>query len=126
MTEPQRYSVAQMEDIDPVRCPCGWARRAFASESDGSASFHIVEIETDSRTHWHARQTEIYHVLEGEGWIELDGARIPARPGTTVKIRPGCRHRAVGKLRIINVVVPAFDPGDEHFDDEAGSELARP
>lgn len=116
MTERRRYDVVDMNEIDPVRCPCGWARRAFGAGLDRSASFHIVEIEADSRTHWHERQTEIYYVLEGEGFIELDGERVAARPGTTVKIDPGCRHRATGKLRIVNVVIPAFDPTDERFD----------
>jgi hypothetical protein len=31
-------------------------------------------------------------------------------------IKPGCRHRAVGKMRIVNVSIPAFDPKDEWFD----------
>jgi hypothetical protein len=31
-------------------------------------------------------------------------------------IEPGCRHRAVGNLKIINVPVPKFDPEDEWFD----------
>ena len=30
---------------------------------------------------------------------------------------PGCRHRAVGRLKIINIPIPAFDSGDEWFDD---------
>ncbi|WP_256200338.1 hypothetical protein [Verrucomicrobium spinosum] len=38
---------------------------------------------------------------------------------TSVMIRPGCVHRAVGKLRIINVPMPPFDPADE-FEVEAG------
>jgi hypothetical protein len=28
-------------------------------------------------------------------------------------IPPGCVHRAVGNLRIINVPMPPFDPADE-------------
>jgi len=28
----------------------------------------------------------------------------------------GCRHRAIGKLRIVNIPVPAFDANDEWFD----------
>ena len=28
----------------------------------------------------------------------------------------GCHHRAIGKMRIINVSVPAFDREDEWFD----------
>ena len=57
-------------------------------------------------------------ILEGEGYLELDGERVPVRPLTAVFIRPGCRHRAVGKLRILNIPVPAFDPADEFEDDE--------
>ena len=35
---------------------------------------------------------------------------------SSVLIKPGCRHRAVGDLKIVNVPVPAFDPEDEWFD----------
>jgi len=77
---------------------------------------HIVDIEEDSRVHYHKVMTEHYIVLEGEGHIELDGERFPLRPMMSVMIRPGCRHRAVGKMRILNIPVPAFDPDDEWFD----------
>ncbi len=30
--------------------------------------------------------------------------------------QPGCRHRAVGKMKIVNVSIHAFDPEDEWFD----------
>ena len=30
--------------------------------------------------------------------------------------KPGCRHRAVGKMGIVNVSIPPFDPEDEWFD----------
>jgi len=55
--------------------------------------------------------------LEGEGQIELDGEVIPVKPMTTILIKPGCRHRAIGEMKIINIPVPTFDPSDEHFDD---------
>jgi hypothetical protein len=35
---------------------------------------------------------------------------------TSIFIKPGCRHRAVGKMRILNVVIPPFDAEDEWFD----------
>jgi mannose-6-phosphate isomerase-like protein (cupin superfamily) len=60
--------------------------------------------------------TEIYLILEGEGFMELDGELIPVNPMTSIFIKPGCRHRAVGKMRIVNIPVPAFDPSDEWFD----------
>ncbi|MDX1565322.1 MAG: cupin domain-containing protein, partial [Phycisphaeraceae bacterium] len=99
--------------------PCGASRRAFTEDPDGAGSLHVVEIQEDSRVHYHKKQTEIYYVLEGEGHIELDGRRFALRPGHSVLIKPGCRHRAVGRLKIINVSIPAFDPTDEWFDDGA-------
>jgi mannose-6-phosphate isomerase-like protein (cupin superfamily) len=112
------YSVAQLTEIPPVACPCGQARRAFSHPENSLATLHLVDISIDARTHYHKRMTEIYLILEGEGFLELDGQRIAARPMTTVMIHPGCRHRAVGNLRIINVAIPAFDPTDEWFDEE--------
>jgi mannose-6-phosphate isomerase-like protein (cupin superfamily) len=63
-------------------------------------------------------QTETYFVLECEpgAAIELDGERVPVQKGVAVMIPPGVRHRAVGKMTILNVVVPPFDPADEWFD----------
>lgn len=110
------YLIAQLNEIPPVRCPCGFARRAFGGSPEAVASLHVVDIEQDSRTHYHKKMTEIYLVLEGEGQMELDGELFPVKPMTAIYIRPGCRHRAVGKLRIVNIPVPAFDPNDEWFD----------
>ena len=75
-----------------------------------------MEISANARTHYHKRLTETYVILEGEGFLELDGERIPVKPLSTIMIRPGCRHRAVGKMKVLNFVVPAFDPEDEWFD----------
>lgn len=92
------------------------SRRGFATPENAVATIHLVDISIDARIHYHQRMTEIYLVLEGEGFIELDGERIPARPMMSVLIRPGCRHRLVGRFRIVNVAIPAFDPADEWFD----------
>jgi hypothetical protein len=48
--------------------------------------------------------------------MELDGRRVPVKPLTAILIKPLCRHRAVGRMRIVNVSIPAFDPEDEWFD----------
>lgn len=109
--------IEQLDSLEPTRCPCGWARRAFADGGGSVASMHLVTIEADARAHYHRRMTEIYLVLEGEGEIELDGVRHPVKPMTAIYIPPLCRHRAIGRLKIINVPVPAFDSADEWFDD---------
>ena len=112
----KQYEVAQLDALEPRRCPCGWTRRAFASPDNLVATIHLVEIEEDAQVHYHKRLTEIYLVLEGEGYLELDGERVPVKPLSAILIKPGCRHRAVGRMKIINIPVPAFDPEDEWFD----------
>jgi len=102
-----------------VSCPCGTSRRGFLEEGKGTCSLHLVEISKDSRAHWHERLTEVYYFLEGEGHMELDGVLHQVRPGMAVLVLPGTRHRAVpGKwpMRILNFVVPGFDPSDERLD----------
>ena len=113
----KNYAIAQLDEVDGVPCPCGTSRRAFGEVDEAVASMHLVKISQDSRAHYHKEMTEIYLVLEGEGEIELDGERFPVKPLTAIYLKPGCRHRAIGNLRIINVPVPPFDPEDEWFDD---------
>jgi len=60
--------------------------------------------------------TEIYVVLEGEGMLELDDETVPMKPFTTIMIKPGCRHRAIGTFKILNIAIPKFDPTDEFSD----------
>ena len=106
------YTIAQVDELSAVRCPCGFAKRAFA-KTNSPASVHLVEISQDAQAHYHKKMTEIYLVLEGEGHLELDGELVPVKPMTAIMIRPGCRHRAIGRLKIVNIAVPAFDERDE-------------
>ena len=112
----RKYSVVNLDEVTPVPCPCGMSRRAFTDDPDKIASLHVVDISIDAKTHYHKKLTEIYYILEGAGQMELDGELVDVGPGSTVLIKPGCRHRAIGKMRILNVPVPAFDPEDEWFD----------
>ena len=116
LTVMANYMVEDLNSVEATRCPCWWAKRAFAVPGNQTATMHLVSIEVDSRVHYHKKMTEIYLVLEGEGHMELDGERIPVKPMTAIFIKPGCRHRAVGKMKIINVPIPAFDPADEFED----------
>jgi mannose-6-phosphate isomerase-like protein (cupin superfamily) len=112
----RRFQIVHPAALPAVECPCGQTRRAFVGDPDGVASLHVVDISVDARVHYHKRLTEIYYILEGEGEMELDGERHAVRPGDAILIKPLCRHRAVGKLRVLNVPIPAFDPSDEWFD----------
>lgn len=111
-----KYRIVSMPNLSAQACPCGDVRRAFTDDPSRVASLHVVDIKADSQVHYHKRTTELYYILEGEGTMELDQEIHPVKPGDAILIKPGCRHRAVGKLKVLNVPVPAFDPADEWFD----------
>ena len=112
----KNYNISHFADVAPTKCPCGTTKWAFADIPGSPASIHIVEISKDAKVHYHKKMTEIYLILEGEGYMELDGEKIPVKPMTTIMIKPGCRHRAVGNFKLVNIPVPAFDESDEYFD----------
>ena len=108
--------IAHFDEIDVQSCPCGYAQRAFVSPDNPTATLHIVEITEEADLHYHKKITEIYLILEGSGSVELDGKFVLVKPFTAIFIKPGCRHRAIGRMRIVNVCIPPFDPEDEWFD----------
>ena len=110
------YMIAHLEDVDPIDCACGITKRAFVSPDNQTATLHLLEVQEDAQVHYHKTLTEIYLILEGEGHMELDGEIVPVKPLTGILIKPGCRHRAIGKMRIAIIPIPAFDPEDEWFD----------
>lgn len=109
-------SIIQLDELPVQTCPCGSARRGFRDLPGAVASMHLVEVSGEAAIHHHEHTTELYYILEGSGFIELDGQRVPVRPGSAIYIPPGVRHRAVGHLKLLNVPVPPFDPRDEHLD----------
>ena len=112
----KRYTVAQLEEIEPIACSCGQTRRAFVSSENPVATVHLLDSKGDAHSHYHKKHTEIYLVLSGEGHLELDGEMVPVKPMTAVLIQPLCRHRAVGRMRIINIPIPAYERGDSWSD----------
>ena len=112
---PPRYEVAHFDEMEAVNCPCGLAKRAWSDTADFPSTVHQTQITLDAEPHYHKGQTEVYVILEcaEDAAMELDGEFIPVRVGTTVMIRPGCVHRAVGEMRVLIVCNPKFDPADE-------------
>jgi mannose-6-phosphate isomerase-like protein (cupin superfamily) len=112
------YRVVDFADVPGVACPCGTARRAFADVDAFPGTVHVTEVAADARRHYHRRLTETYFILEcGEGAsMELDGDQVPVWPGVCVLIPPRVRHRAVGRMKVLIIVLPKFDAEDEWFD----------
>lgn len=117
-TDRAGFELVDFAQLSGVACPCGTARRAFAEVADFPGTVHVTEISTDARLHYHRRLTETYFFLEcgPDAKMQLDGELIAVKPGMCVMIRPGTRHRAVGRMKVLILVLPKFDPEDEWFD----------
>lgn len=112
------YELVDFQEIPGVECPCGTARRAFGDDPSFPGTIHVTEIREDAQLHYHKRLTETYYFLEcdSDAQLQLNDEIIPVRPGLCVMIRPQTRHRAIGKMKVLIVVYPKFDPDDEWFD----------
>ncbi|MBN2476756.1 MAG: cupin domain-containing protein [Pirellulales bacterium] len=112
---PRRYRIVDFDRLPGVSCPCGTARRALADVAEFPGTIHRTEISTDAQLHYHRRLSETYYVLQctPEAKMQLDDELVPIRPGTCIYIPPGVRHRAVGRMTVLIVVLPKFDPQDE-------------
>jgi mannose-6-phosphate isomerase-like protein (cupin superfamily) len=110
--------VLDLSELPGVPCPCGIARRGFADRPDFPGTIHLTQIDRSAKTHYHTEHTEVYVVLECEedAAIELDGRLHPIHAKSSILIPPGTRHRAIGKMEVLIVCLPKFDPTDEHFD----------
>ncbi len=113
------YEVADFAEIEGTACPCGTARRAFTDVEDFPGTVHVTEISENAKLHYHKRLTETYYFLECQpgAQMQLNDDVVDVRPGMCVMIRPGVRHRAIGKMKVLIMVLPKFDPSDEWLDD---------
>ncbi len=111
-------AVVDLADLPGVPCPCGIARRAFADVESFPGTIHLTEISEDAALHYHRRLTETYYILEcgPAARFQLDDELIDLKPGRCILIPPGVRHRAIGRMRVLIVVFPKFDPADEWMD----------
>jgi len=116
--KPKPYELVRFSSLPGVPCPCGTARRAFAEAEDFPGTIHVTEISADAKVHYHKRLTETYYFLECEpgAKMQLNEEIVSVQPGTCIMIRPGTRHRAIGKMKVLIVVFPKFDEADEWFD----------
>jgi mannose-6-phosphate isomerase-like protein (cupin superfamily) len=112
-TAPTNKPIARhLEEVPAQPCPCGDSRRIITKQDTNVAGFHITTIK-DAQKHYHKNTTEIYHILEGQGTLEVGDERYDLSPGMTILVPQGTPHRGYGDFKSVIVTVPAFDPADE-------------
>lgn len=114
----RRWKQADFADIAGVPCPCGTAQRAFTDVAEFPGTVHVTEIAENAERHYHKTLTEMYFFLkcDDHAQMELDGEMIPIREHQCIVVPPGVRHRAVGRMTVLIIVLPKFNPEDEWFD----------
>ena len=115
-----RFLVRRLADAPVVECHCGPSARLLTYPEADQINVHVTTI-VDATEHYHKITTEYYYILEGNGTLYLDHQPIEVEPGTLVVIEPGVRHRLVSVTGVKTLVmgVPALDPADEYFDEDA-------
>lgn len=113
------WQVVDFAEIPGTPCPCGTARRAFAEVEEFPATVHVTEISEDAKLHYHKTLTETYFFLdcEPDAKMQLDDEIIDVKPRMCIRIPPGVRHRAIGRMTVLILVLPKFDPADEWIDE---------
>jgi mannose-6-phosphate isomerase-like protein (cupin superfamily) len=70
-----------------------------------------------AKKHIHKKTTEIYHVLSGSGYIEIDNKRERLKEGYSVMIKPNTPHRAIADagslLELLVICSPAWAAEDQ-------------
>lgn len=91
-----RHMAEVLWENPPAHSPGALSKMLVRPETAGS---RLVDFRVSSyqpmayvEPHAHKVQEQIYHVLEGEGLMELDGQREVVRPGNVIFIPPGVRH----------------------------------
>jgi len=102
----------RLSEVPPIRSHCGTSRRMLTGDDDVVAGLHVVEI-TEAGAHLHNRTTEIYHIIRGEGSLQVGDESFDVEPGATLYIPTGVPHAGSGKFTAIVVCIPPFDPEDQ-------------
>ncbi len=106
---------------DPERGRIGFRTLLGGDGPTGAFTAGVAELEPGG---WLARHRhappELYHVLEGEGVVTVDGTEHPVRAGTLVHIpgdaEHGVRNTGTDRLRFFyTLAAPAFDEVEYHF-----------
>ena len=75
----------------------------------------IVPAHTSTFLHLHHKTEELYHVIEGEGFMTLGSSKFPIKEGDTILIKPQTPHSLEAQnedLKVLCCCSPAYSHED--------------
>jgi mannose-6-phosphate isomerase-like protein (cupin superfamily) len=120
------YTAKQIEDMQ-----AGFGGGFIKARAElGVSAFGMQVIQMPPRyeeypEHDHAEsgQEEVYVVLSGSGWMEIDGERVEMDPETLIRVGPDVRRKVHAGPQGIRMLVVGGCPG-EAYKVAAGTELS--
>lgn len=79
-----------------------YRKKIIFSLDDFDEKGHLLQVvtipsATRQRLHSHAKQTEVFYILEGEATLTINGLDYPANPGDAFICSPGDVHNVWNK-----------------------------
>jgi mannose-6-phosphate isomerase-like protein (cupin superfamily) len=96
------------------------SHRKHPSIKSFATGIQVIAPGSYIREHVHPAQEELLFFFEGQGEAVIDGVSHPLRPGTTVYVGAGHRHKFVNtserhELKMCWVMMPGGDAGLDDF-----------
>lgn len=89
--------VIRTSELEPIVPPDGSEVREIARPPDSARNQSLAEATIrpggETAEHFHRASEEIYHFVSGAGRMRLGDDESEVRPGETVVIPPGTRHK---------------------------------
>jgi quercetin dioxygenase-like cupin family protein len=124
--EPEPATGHAVLDLKAVEAGTATAGRQFllgATPEVGCASVtQFIGLVPPGRApdHFH-RYDEVIYILEGEGFLEIDGERAPIHPGSCINLPARLVHCLANtgdsELRLLGVFRPAGSPAEAYYPD---------
>ena len=113
-----KSEIIKPNKVNRFRHPFGIIYELSTSKNSSALNIARAKIKDDIR-HYHKKATEIYHMINGVGTIELDDKEYRIAKGYTIVIKPLTRHRIKPDKGILDFFVassPPYNPKDEFYD----------
>ena len=72
----------------------------------------------------HHHREEFWHIISGDGWVEIEGVKIEAKAGDEYEVKKEEKHRlsaGLNGLQVLEIAIGDFDEQDIiHYEDKYG------
>jgi mannose-6-phosphate isomerase-like protein (cupin superfamily) len=115
--------VRSRDDAEAFTTKDGSTIRELLGAQHGAANQSLAEATLEpgqaTQRHYHARNEELYVLLDGEGEMEVDGATRRVGAGDAILIPPGAWHQITSAadtpLRFLCCCAPPYSHDDTYF-----------